>query len=463
MTETLFKIIESWAKTEGVAHTTNEILNWVEDLNQSTEVNIRRISLSESSSWYYDSSSGDIRNRNGSFFTIGGIQTLLSGEVIDEQPIIIQNEIGYLGFICKEIHGVLHFLIQAKIEPGNINKIQLSPTIQATRSNFTQKHGGKRPDYLDYFINTARYEIIIDQIQSEQSSRFYKKRNRNIIIRVEEDIQLTTNHRWLTLGQIKKLMKYDNLVNMDTRTVISCIPFSFGEFDETKNDCIHDLFNDKYLYKSIFTVGRENILPKMYHYINNQKMFNNSETKLVSLASLSSWEMTNTDFLCRTPHDFKVIFCDISIEGREVKNWSQPLFESMGIATFGLICTIKEGVKKFLVKAKSEIGSFDFLEIGPSVQLESSPRETNDNFVTRLFWDRYSKQQRILHNVLLSEEGGRFFHEQNLNVILEVEEEILHDLPEGYFLLDYKTLNYLVQINNCLNIQLRNLLSLLEV
>ena len=70
------------------------------------------------------------------------------------------------------------------------SKIQLSPTIQATKSNFTQKHGGKKPKYLDYFINAADYEIIVDQIQSEQSSRFYKKRNRNIIIKVDEDLSL---------------------------------------------------------------------------------------------------------------------------------------------------------------------------------------------------------------------------------------------------------------------------------
>ena len=38
----------------------------------------------------------------------------------------------------------------------------------------------------------------------------------------------------------------------------------------------------------------------------------------------------------------------------------------------------------------------------------------------------------------------------------------LPELPEGYFLLDFKTLNELVQINNTMNIQLRNLLSLLE-
>ena len=146
--------------------------------------------------------------------------------VVNEQPIILQNEIGYLGILCKEINGVLYFLMQAKIEPGNINKVQISPTIQATKSNFMQVHGGRKPDYLDYFINSDKYQIIVDQIQSEQSSRFYKKRNRNIIIKVNEEVEVLPNHKWMTLGQIKELMKYDNLVNMDTRTVLSCIPLS---------------------------------------------------------------------------------------------------------------------------------------------------------------------------------------------------------------------------------------------
>jgi len=115
--------------------------------------------------------------------------------------------------------------MQAKIEPGNINKVQVSPTIQATKSNFMQKHGGKKPAYLEYFINAAPSEIMVDQLQSEQSSRFYKKRNRNVILIVDEPISESTTHKWMTLGQIKKLMRYDNLVNMDTRTVLSCIPF----------------------------------------------------------------------------------------------------------------------------------------------------------------------------------------------------------------------------------------------
>jgi len=142
-----------------------------------------------------------------------------------EQPIINQPEIGYLGFITKEFDGILHFLVQAKIEPGNVNNVQLSPTLQATRSNYTQVHNGKAPRYLEYFRDRNRCTVLLDQLQSEQGARFLHKRNRNIIVQTEENVEIHDDFIWLTLGQIKKLIQYDNLVNMDTRTVISGIPF----------------------------------------------------------------------------------------------------------------------------------------------------------------------------------------------------------------------------------------------
>ncbi|MDD6250170.1 MAG: NDP-hexose 2,3-dehydratase family protein, partial [Bacillales bacterium] len=60
-------------------------------------------------------------------------------------------------------------------------------------------------------------------------------------------------------------------------------------------------------------------------------------------------------------------------------------------------------------------------------------------------------------------EGGRFFHEQNRNVIIEFDHAMISSIPEDYMWVDFATLNFLVQNNNCLNIQLRNLLSLLQI
>lgn len=430
-----------------------EILEWIEKKNNEIHVVIEKNGLSDSDFWFYDDEEGAIVNKNRSFFAIKGIQKVVDGNVVAEQPILLQQEIGYLGIICKMIDGEMNLLMYAKIEPGNINHIQISPTIQATKSNFTQKHGGKKPAYLEYFVNASNYNIIVDQIQSEQSSRFLGKRNRNIIIEVDEneDIEVLPSHRWMTLSQLKELMKYDNLVNMDTRTVLSCIPADKMEKFAP--------INDEALKNSI-NCDDDNT-PELYQYINNYKMFDESESKLVPLYSLESWETKDNEFVCKYPYSFKVVFCDIEIEGREVTHWTQPLFEATGIATFGLFTCVDNGIRKFLVQAKPEIGCFDKIELAPSVQREYICAEKM-NAVDNLFDQLVQDKKGIKFDTVLSEEGGRFYHEQNINVIIEIDKNDLPELPDGYFWTTYKVLNKLVQVNNCLDIQLRNLLSVME-
>lgn len=457
MTDTIRSIANSWCMPESALNSTQEILAWIAERNAATRVEIVKNRLSESDTWFYDREEGCIRNRNRSFFAITGFR----GDGIS-QPIILQEEIGYNGILCREFDGVMHFLMQAKIEPGNVNQIQISPTIQATKSNFQQKHGGKLPAYLDYYLNAPRYEVVVDQLQSEQSSRFRKKRNRNIIVRVEEDIPVLPTHRWMTLGQLKRLMREDNLVNMDTRTVLSCIPFSVRALRKDELAELSGRFTDKALFRSVFQGEDSFPLPKVYGYLNNRKMFDAQDYRLVPLHTLEDWDMRDDAIVCRHPYPFQVVFCDISIEGREVKHWTQPLFEAAGVATFGLICCEEDGLLKFVVRATPEAGCMDVLELGPTVQREVSGYRITEDAVSSFFFERLAAGKGVVFDHLLSEEGGRFYHEQNRNVLLRIDRSELPDLPEDYFLLDYRMLNELVQVNNTLNIQLRNLLSLLE-
>ncbi len=463
MNNTLQSITKSWCTPDSAENSMEELLAWVRERNETIAVEIHKNRLEDSGFWFYDREEGCIRNQNRSFFTITGYRQARTDGSAVSQPIILQQEIGYLGILCRELGGIMHFLMQAKIEPGNVNKIQISPTIQATKSNFTQKHGGAKPAYLDYFLNASQYEVVVDQIQSEQSSRFYKKRNRNIIIRVEEEVPLHPSHRWMTLGQIKRLMREDNLVNMDTRTVLSCIPFSMLKLSDAQMEEIVDKFTDKPMAQSVFRGEKEYKLPQVYQYINNYKMFPKETSEFLPLHELKDWHMKDGEYVCKKSYPFKVVFCDISIEGREVKHWSQPLFEAMGIATFGLICCEEGGVLKFVVRAMPELGCFDSIELGPTVQREAVPITSGEENAMDYFFTQCLKGgERVIFDHLLSEEGGRFYQEQNRNVLIRLKREELPPLPEGYFLLDYKTLNELVQVNNILNIQLRNLLSLLE-
>lgn len=451
-------LLRSWSLTDTATSTLSDHFEWVQKLNEETKVVLKRTTLSECGDWFYDKQAGEIRNSAGTFFKITGIKERLNDEVLSEQPIILQQEIGYLGFLCKVINGELHFLVQAKIEPGNVNKIQLSPTIQATRSNFEQKHGGRRPQYLELFAHANDDNVIYDQIQSEQSSRFFGKRNRNIIVMTDEEIQTNARFRFLTLGQLKALMSIDNLVNMDTRTVISCLPY-----DADSVAGLSSLFGEIAFYRSLAHLDEREIT-RVIRRLNDKKMYSNQSKTLVPLDSLSSWHLEDSA-VQGDDKAFKVGFFEIEIEGREVTRWHQPLLEAIGMATLGLFTSVIDGERKFLVKLTEEVGCFDEVELGPTIQMEPNHAFDSNNPVEMLFKRRYQANHSVLHNVILSEEGGRFFHEQNRNVVIDVELKAFaaFDMPEDYLWVSFQTLNQLVKFNNILNLQLRNLVSLLRL
>lgn len=461
MKNDVLKILKSWKEKENTIHSTKEILDWVEEMNKKIVVSVNESCFEQNDYWYFCEENGSIRNKNNSFFSVKGLQYYKENEIIAEQPIIYQPEIGFLGIICKEIDGVMYFLMQAKVEPGNVNCVQISPTIQATKSNFMQAHGGKKPHYLSYFENSGDYTVIFDQIQSEQGTRFYKKRNRNIIIRVDEEIDILPEFKWMTLGQIKDLMKIDNLVNMDTRTVLSCIPLSTYRYNDKELDGIAELLQNDTLFCSIFCADIQDGIGTVYNYLNNQRMFFDVKRKLCSLEELRTWQIDEYGITCLDKANFSVNYYDIAISGREVQQWKQPLVKAKGIGTFGLIVSEYNGMIQFLVAVRPEIGAFDNFEIGPTIFWEFVRNDVEDS-VTKLFEIQLMKKEGILFDSLFSEEGGRFYHEQNRNVILKTDYIAPEKLPRGYFWMTYSSLNCLVQINNCLNIQLRNLLSIID-
>lgn len=436
-------------------HTMDELRGWLSDRHRDNSSSVKLISLDECRPWYYDENAGEIRNEDGTFFRIAGIRQYHEDKIIAEQPIIIQNEIGFLGILTCKINGIWHYLMQGKIEPGNVNVVQISPTLQATKSNFTQAHGGRKPEYLEYFMHMDPKDIIVDQIQSEQSSRFLGKRNRNVICKTEEILPEGDSHRWMTFDQIKLFMRMDNMVNMDTRTVLSCIPYVLLKQE------VDNPFKDKHEFHKTSTNIDHATITSLYHAINDYKMLIEPKREIVKLSDLNTWHFKDNDLVCDGGAPFRVVFSDISIEGREVTRWKQPLFAANGKGLFALAYYRDEGMIRFLIKIRPEIGCFDGVEMGPTLQLEPGANPSDE--VEKKILDRVKFGTGVITDCILSEEGGRFYQEQNRNVILEIGKDDVGELPPDYVWSDYGTLNILTQVNNCLNIQLRNLLALFEL
>jgi oxidase EvaA len=447
---------------------TDEVIKWLEEQNKKVIVNVEQINLNKIKQWGYDSESGSLKHDSGKFFSIDGISVDTNwGEINHwQQPIINQPEIGYLGFIVKSIQGVYHFLMQAKIEPGNVNYVQLSPTLQATRSNYTQVHKGAKPLYLEYFQDVKPDKVLLDQLQSEQGGRFLKKRNRNIIIEVEEDLTVHDNFIWLTLAQIKKLMHFDNLVNMDTRTVISGIPFGtikddvidFLNFFTNKN-FKNDIKKD-FLKTAISCNFAINNIEEIITFLTHKKSVHDLEITKIHLDKVKDWIFTDKEIYHKDQKFFKIIGVNVEIANREVVKWNQPMIQPAQEGLCAFVCKKINGVLHFAVQAKLECGNFDIIELAPTVQcITGNYKQTQKGALPFLDYVLNVNSDRIIIDTKQSEEGGRFFREQNRNMIVIAGDEISNNLPPNYIWMTLNQLYIFLKFNNFLNIQARSLIS----
>lgn len=439
---------------------TEDALDWLKMENDRIYVKIDDIKFSEMPDWYFDESTGNLRHISGKFFSIEGIDVKTNWGKVPEwtQPIINQPEVGYLGIITKKFDGILYFLMQAKIEPGNINFVQLSPTIQATRSNYSQVHKGKRPLYLEYFNGEKKVRVLLDQLQSEQGARFLKKRNRNTIVEVEEDIEVHENFKWFTLAQIKKMMMNDNIVNMDTRTVISCIPFDVDNFEGT----IDSQGYEKNLLNSFLdTENNLNETDEIISWITKIKSKYDLDVRQIPLKDVRRWKQDEYSIYHEDKKYFSVIAVNVHIDNREVKAWSQPLIKSAQEGIIAFLIKKINGVYHFLVQAKLEAGNFDIIELAPTLQcLTGNYRKGLSEYEPEfLNYVLNVKPGQILYSSYQSEEGGRFYREQNKNLIIEVDESFPIAVPENFTWMTLNQIQVFLKFNNYLNIEARSLIS----
>jgi dTDP-4-dehydro-6-deoxy-alpha-D-glucopyranose 2,3-dehydratase len=448
-------------------NTTQQVLDWIQERNRQVKVHIERISFAKMKSWFIDDEQVKLQHQSGKFFSIEGINVQTNwGHVPDwDQPIINQPEVGFLGIITREVNGILYFLLQAKIEPGNVNNVQLSPTLQATKSNYTKAHQGKAPHYLEYFVNHANSEVLLDQLQSEQGARFLKKRNRNIIIKVTEDVKVLEDFCWLTLGQIKELMRIDNVVNMDTRTVVSGISFGNHSSNTVRfynliNDNLSDL-GSRFLASELNAEESLHSFDNIIHWFTDLKTKYDLSIRSIPLRHVRDWIVEDSCVCHKDGKFFKVIGVKVEIENREVTSWDQPLVEptQKGICAF----IIKEinGILHFLVQAKLESGNFDILEMAPTVQCLTGNYLDENSLQNLPFLDFVlnANKTQVLFDTLQSEEGGRFYREQNRNMLLLVDDDFPVELPQNYMWMTLNQLKTFIKFNNYLNIQSRSLIS----
>lgn len=408
----------------------------LDDARSRCSLRVERIPLDGLARWTSARASGDLVHESGRFFAVRGldVRTTYGRVPAWSQPIIHQPEEGILGFLVSERNGILHFLVQLKAEPGNAGVVQLSPTVQATPSNYLRVHRGGDVPYLDYFTGRRSARVLVDVPQSENGSWFLGKRNRNMLVETDDDVEHDEAFAWLTLGQIHELLRRPNTVNMDARTVLSCL--QLPELDERGAQCAAWLAAGRTRYR----LGAH----------------------LAPLSALRGWRRDDDEIAHESGRYFRIVGVAVDGARREVGSWCQPLLEPAGEGLVAFAARRIAGELHVLARLDVRPGYRQTVEIGPTVQC--TPANFADAPARRPeFLDLVlSGEAAVLYDVAHSEEGGRFHHAVTRHLIVEVDDRLDVRTAPDYFWIAPSQLRAQLRESCRVNIEARSLLACLD-
>ncbi|MEL7372035.1 MAG: NDP-hexose 2,3-dehydratase family protein [Myxococcota bacterium] len=415
-----------------------ETLRWRTESAAWTSAAPTEIPLQEVRRWDTARSSPFFRHDSGRFFSVIGVS--YSNE--DQRDwtstaMIDQPEVGLLGLAVASSSRGLAALIQAKAEPGTIGGTQLSPTVQATRSNQLQAHGGKPVPLLELFRSPRR--VILDTVQSEHGGVFWQKRNRSMIIEVPP-FEPPPGFRWVGLVDLVALLSVDNLVHADLRTVLSLGP----------------------LWQSTVMSGLSNALEQIQRWLADPRSRNVLAIRRVPLHELAGWHRRH-ETLCRMDGaGHEIVGVRVSACGREVDDWDQPMVKPRATGLVGLAVRERRGRLQALVRTCIEPGVLQFVEIGPTVQVAggSQPSDATQAELARLLTPEVGgmAQRQVYFDGMQTDEGGRFFRSEVRHLIAECDIEPPSD---RYRWCDLDALVSIARYGNQLNMQARDALACL--
>ena len=385
--------------------TNKNISNWLNHQKKKQFLSVEKKDLFKLIKWVYNKR--EIYHESKKFFKITGIRikTNFYNKKNWDQPIIVQNEIGILGII-KNVR-TNKYLLQAKVEPGNINKIQISPTVQATKSNYSRIHGGKKIPFLEYFKKKNKNLSL----QTEQAFRYYNKKNSNIIAYVSKKFDLDERFRWFSKIEIYNLLKEKNFINMDTLSV-------FSSFIKKKK--VDFPLNNK---KEI--IDWKNSLNKKY-YLKN---------KIINLNSIKNWNLTKKKIFHQTNNYFSVIGIKVKTNKREITEWNQPIIMGSKMAFVGYLIkkfrNTNHYLCRYILKPGSKVGTLT-CTVNTSKLRNYKKNKDLTSFQKNLISKYFINSKNIIYNNILSDEGGRFYHSQIKYMACKLNKYQSIKLPDRY-------------------------------
>ena len=388
-----------------------QIYVWLKEQKKRQKIIIKEKNISELHSWKYKSE--EIYHISKKFFSIVGLRVISNFYKRNtwDQPIIYQNENGILGIIRRSKNGEPEYLLRANVEPGNINKLQISPTVQATKSNYTRVHGGKKVEHLNFFLNKTK--CLINSKQTEQGFIYLFKKNKNILLNINKNINFSKNYKWIQKKHLISMVKKKNILNMDTLSVFSCS-----------------------IKKNIFDKPISSV-KQITTWLNHMKKKYYIKVNKIKLSNMKNWILTNKNIFHISKSYFSIIGVMVSAKSREVNYWNQPLFKNSSPHFAGFLIKKINSTTHYLVKFIVEPGlKHGSLTCTVKTSNVKNYRKNNNlslksKFILKNFFFKKNKSL-VKYDTIQSHEGGRFYQSQIRYMVVQIDDHQTIEIDKSY-------------------------------
>jgi oxidase EvaA len=363
-----------------------------------------------------------------------------------------QPEVGLLSFVLVGTSSGPLVLAHAKDEPGNVGFTQLAPSVQATLSNSSRAHGGAATNYLELahpeFTNA---EVVADTLQSEHAERFWKKRNRNVIVQTDHVAQVGGNYLLQPLSELRALLATDHAVNTDARSVLVCSPWRrliapdaapFGGADE---------WSQRLRASFVAPATRLARALEMLHEFRVSRR--RQEHPIVPFEGI---DLQGPVRVVRDAHSVEkhVDFIRVTSSTREVSAWNQPIFSVDIEDQQVLLCRNAGDSVEFLLRVTLEPGFHSGAEYSVSHVVYPGAPEPN------AWVAEQSLAGEKVVSVRQSDEGGRFLRAISTYTIVSIAGEAPVGLEsDGFIWLTLADIQALVLTSETVTNELRSALA----
>lgn len=441
---------------------------WRTRVVQNNSFSCIPIDFAESQEWAFRE--GALKHRTGGFFSLVGVEATSRFDQLDgrEQLIIFQPEIAINGFLIRRLNDCVEVLFQGRVEPGNIDAFQLAPTVQSTEANYKRMHGGAATPFVEWFLEENSSQTLYDKLQSEEGTRYHGKYNRNVVLEIptDKDLELPSQFRWYSLNAIREFAISDNILNTDSRSVLSCMDWDLlaGPGQAFRGHASGTYGEHLMLSYCSDEDQAECSTLELFEWLTRLRVWGALRTQIKPITELKNWIIDAGEIRELNPErGFVARQYKVEARKREVVFWDQPLIDSQGIGHIALVSQMRCGVLHFLIKASCEIGYLEGVQLSASVMIAPGEVADESDPIEREILQRIESGDgvEVILHLRQSEEGGRFYEDENNYQIVLLDERVVIPESDYYRWITLNQVKNIIQVPGIFSIEFRGALTLL--